>query len=161
MCGPDVIPLPLSPPPVIFCDYDAVRLVTSPPPPPTGRTIGSVFGSLFSARRPLNPARKQKQARPIVDLHGQELQLLCHVVRAFNVPVRRDVDTVRTDYSRPPTAAPATGERGEGEGGDTVRTDYSRPPTAAPATGERGEGGGGGHREDRLQPTADRRPGHR
>ena len=45
---------------------------------------------------------------------------------------------MRTDYSRPPTAAPATGERGEGEGGDTVRTDYSRPPTAAPATGERG-----------------------
>ncbi|XP_043210658.1 coiled-coil and C2 domain-containing protein 2A-like [Amphibalanus amphitrite] len=71
-------------------------------------TIGSVFGSLLSVRRPLNPPRKQKQSRPLVDLQGQELQLLCHVVRAFNVPVRRDTDAVRTDYSRPAPAAQAT-----------------------------------------------------
>ena len=54
---------------------------------------------------------------------------------------------MRTDYNRPPTAAPATGETaapgGGREGGDTVRTDYSRPPTAAPATGERGREGEG------------------
>ncbi|XP_037084819.1 coiled-coil and C2 domain-containing protein 2A-like [Pollicipes pollicipes] len=68
-------------------------------------TIGSVFGSLFSPRRPLNPPRRQKKSRPFVDIQGQELRLICHVVRAFNVPVRRDVDTVRTDFSRPAAGA--------------------------------------------------------
>ena len=68
-----------------------------------------MFGSLFSVRRPLNPPRKQKPSRPIGDLQGRELQLLCHVVRAFHVPVRRELDTVRTDFSRPAPSAQATG----------------------------------------------------
>ena len=57
-------------------------------------TLFQMLGGMAPAQRPLRPVRTERKPVTIQDLSGQEVKLLLCVVRAYDVPVRQDVDPV-------------------------------------------------------------------
>ena len=53
-----------------------------------------MLGGMAPAQRPLRPVRTERKPVTIQDLSGQDVKLLLCVVRAYDVPVRQDVDPV-------------------------------------------------------------------
>lgn len=45
-------------------------------------------------KRPLRPRRKERKKVTMQNLAGQEVKVIVNVIHAFEVPVRKDVDTV-------------------------------------------------------------------
>ena len=45
-------------------------------------------------QRPLRPVRQERKKVTLQDLSGQEVKVLLSVVRAYDVPVRHDVDSL-------------------------------------------------------------------
>lgn len=43
-------------------------------------------------KRPLRPVRKERKKITPQNLHGQDIKIVVNVVRAFEVPVRKDAD---------------------------------------------------------------------
>ena len=52
---------------------------------------------LVQPTRPLRPRRRGRKKIPVKGLTGQEVKVLVNVVRAFEVPIRKDVDTLTED----------------------------------------------------------------
>jgi coiled-coil and C2 domain-containing protein 2A len=44
-------------------------------------------------KRPLRPTRKERKKVTVQNLAGQEVKVIVNVIHAFEVPVRKDVDT--------------------------------------------------------------------
>ena len=59
-------------------------------------TLFQMLGGMAPAQRPLRPVRTERKLVTIQDLSGQEVKLLLCVVRAYDVPVRQDVDPLTT-----------------------------------------------------------------
>ena len=57
-------------------------------------TLFQMLGGMAPAQRPLRPVRTERKPVTIQDLSGQDVKLLLCVVRAYDVPVRQDVDPV-------------------------------------------------------------------
>ncbi|XP_046670021.1 coiled-coil and C2 domain-containing protein 2A isoform X2 [Homalodisca vitripennis] len=55
-------------------------------------TLGLTFMKWLQPKRPLRPTRKERKKLPVMGLVGQEVEVIVNVVRAFEVPVRIDVD---------------------------------------------------------------------
>lgn len=55
-----------------------------------GVTFSLLFGEVIPVQRPLKPIRVQRTAISVKD--GQEVQILLSVVRAYDVPVRKEND---------------------------------------------------------------------
>ena len=64
-------------------------------PMPNLSTLFKMLGDIAPAQRPLRPVRSERKKVTIQDLSGQEVKLLLCVVRAYDVPVRHDVDPVQ------------------------------------------------------------------
>lgn len=47
-------------------------------------------------KRPLRPVRKERKRITPQNLSGQDIKIMVNVVRAFEVPVRKDVDSLST-----------------------------------------------------------------
>lgn len=45
-------------------------------------------------KRPLRPTRKERKKVTIQNLAGQEVKVIVNVIHAFQVPVRKDTDTI-------------------------------------------------------------------
>jgi coiled-coil and C2 domain-containing protein 2A len=45
-------------------------------------------------QRPLRPTRKERKKVTMQNLAGQEIKIIVNVIHAFEVPVRKDVDTL-------------------------------------------------------------------
>ncbi|XP_065204032.1 coiled-coil and C2 domain-containing protein 2A [Planococcus citri] len=60
-------------------------------------TLGLTFMKLLQPKRPLRPRRKGRKRIPVKGLTGQEVKVIVNVVRAFEVPIRKDVDTLTED----------------------------------------------------------------
>lgn len=50
-------------------------------------------------KRPLRPIRKERKKITVQNLSGQDVKIVVNVVRAFEVPVRKDVDTMSVNGS--------------------------------------------------------------
>ncbi|TRY71952.1 hypothetical protein TCAL_17145 [Tigriopus californicus] len=66
-------------------------------PLPTSGTMAMLFGEMVPAQRPLKPYRFPRPK--IILLDGQDLKILISVVRAFDVPVRNDMDPLQSNPS--------------------------------------------------------------
>jgi coiled-coil and C2 domain-containing protein 2A len=58
------------------------------------RTLGLTFIKWLQPKRPLRPTRKERKKVTLQNLAGQEVKIIVNVIHAFEVPVRKDVDTV-------------------------------------------------------------------
>lgn len=52
-------------------------------------------------KRPLRPTRKERKKVTVQNLGGQEVKIIVNVVRAFDVPARKDVDSLGTGPANP------------------------------------------------------------
>ena len=68
-------------------------------PMPNLSTLFKMLGGIAPAQRPLRPVRTERKKVTMQDLSGQEVKLLLCVVRAYDVPVRHDVDPVTAGSS--------------------------------------------------------------
>ncbi|CAG2058690.1 unnamed protein product, partial [Timema podura] len=57
-------------------------------------TLGLTFMKWFQPKRPLRPVRKERKKVTVHSLAGQEVKIIVNIVQAFDVPVRKDIDTV-------------------------------------------------------------------
>nr|CAD7259785.1 unnamed protein product [Timema shepardi] len=57
-------------------------------------TLGLTFMKWFQPKRPLRPVRKERKKVTVHSLAGQEVKIIINIVQAFDVPVRKDIDTV-------------------------------------------------------------------
>ncbi|XP_069688134.1 coiled-coil and C2 domain-containing protein 2A [Periplaneta americana] len=57
-------------------------------------TLGLTFMKWLQPKRPLRPTRKERKKVTMQNLAGQDVKIIVNVVHAFEVPVRKDVDTV-------------------------------------------------------------------
>ncbi|GLH06303.1 Coiled-coil and C2 domain-containing protein 2A [Gryllus bimaculatus] len=73
-------------------------IVTEDQVPDIG-TLGLTFMQWLQPKRPLKPARKERKKVTVQGLGGQDVRLIINVVRAFDVPVRKDIDTVQQSSS--------------------------------------------------------------
>ncbi|RZF35906.1 hypothetical protein LSTR_LSTR015396 [Laodelphax striatellus] len=55
-------------------------------------TLGLTFMKWLQPKRPLRPRRKERTKVPVKSLAGHEVKIIVNVVRAFEVPVRADLD---------------------------------------------------------------------
>jgi coiled-coil and C2 domain-containing protein 2A len=53
-------------------------------------------------KRPLRPIRKERKKVTMQNLAGQEVKVIVNVIHAFEVPVRKDVDTIAGGQQSPP-----------------------------------------------------------
>ncbi|XP_026686001.1 coiled-coil and C2 domain-containing protein 2A-like, partial [Diaphorina citri] len=60
-------------------------------------TLGLTFVKWLQPDRPLRPKRKERKKVPVQSLSGQEVKVLVSVVRAFEIPIRKDVDAISED----------------------------------------------------------------
>jgi len=61
-------------------------------PIPDSGTLIMLCGEMAPAQRPLRPIRMERKKVLLQDLTNQEIRILLSVVRAFDVPVRCDLD---------------------------------------------------------------------
>lgn len=54
------------------------------------RTLGLTFLKWLQPKRPLRPERKERKKVTVQNLAGQEVKLVVHVIRAFDVPVSKN-----------------------------------------------------------------------
>uniref|UniRef100_A0A8D8YV16 Coiled-coil and C2 domain-containing protein 2A n=1 Tax=Cacopsylla melanoneura TaxID=428564 RepID=A0A8D8YV16_9HEMI len=59
-------------------------------------TLGLTFVKWLQPDRPLRPKRKERKKIPVQSLSGQEVKVIVSVVRAFEIPTRKDVDALAT-----------------------------------------------------------------
>ncbi|XP_033609176.1 coiled-coil and C2 domain-containing protein 2A isoform X2 [Cryptotermes secundus] len=57
-------------------------------------TLGLTFMKWLQPKRPLRPTRRERKKVTMQNLAGQEVKVIVNVIHAFEVPVRKDVDTV-------------------------------------------------------------------
>ena len=69
--------------------------VVNEEPLPTSGTMAMLFGEMVPAQRPLKPYRFPRPKVTLLD--GQELKIILSVVRAYDVPVRNDVDPLQSN----------------------------------------------------------------
>ncbi|XP_039285751.1 coiled-coil and C2 domain-containing protein 2A-like isoform X2 [Nilaparvata lugens] len=81
-------------------------------------TLGLTFMKWLQPKRPLRPRRKERTKVPVKSLAGHEVKIIVNVVRAFEVPVRADVD---------PGPGAENGARGGGIGGSGAALVPVRP----------------------------------
>lgn len=71
-------------------------------------TLFMMLGGMAPEQRPLRPVRQERKKVTLQDLSGQEVKVLLSIVRAYDVPVRHDVDSLTTVGNTivPPTNIP-------------------------------------------------------
>ena len=57
-------------------------------------TLFMMLGGMAPEQRPLRPVRQERKKVTLQDMSGQEVKVLLSVVRAYDVPVRHDTDTL-------------------------------------------------------------------
>ncbi|KAK6617101.1 hypothetical protein RUM43_014703 [Polyplax serrata] len=62
-------------------------------------TLGLTFMKWLRPKRPLRPIRKERKKIIPQNFSGQEIKIVVNVVRAFEVPVRKDIDSKSTNGS--------------------------------------------------------------
>uniref|UniRef100_A0A2S2Q357 Coiled-coil and C2 domain-containing protein 2A n=1 Tax=Sipha flava TaxID=143950 RepID=A0A2S2Q357_9HEMI len=65
-------------------------------------TLGLTFMKMFQPKRPLRPKRKERKKIPVKSLSGQEIKVVINVMRAFEVPVRKNSDMMMGDIAMVP-----------------------------------------------------------
>ncbi|XP_050435842.1 coiled-coil and C2 domain-containing protein 2A isoform X2 [Adelges cooleyi] len=65
-------------------------------------TLGLTFMKMFQPKRPLRPRRKERKKIPVKSLSGQEIKVTVNVMRAFEVPVRKNSDLMIGDLAMVP-----------------------------------------------------------
>ncbi|KAE9526974.1 hypothetical protein AGLY_013622 [Aphis glycines] len=65
-------------------------------------TLGLTFMKMFQPKRPLRPKRKERKRIPVKSLSGQEIKVVINVMRAFEVPVRKNSDMMMGDIAMVP-----------------------------------------------------------
>ena len=66
--------------------------VVNEDPIPDSGTLMLICGEMVPAQRPLRPIRIERKKVLMQDMSNQEIKILLSIVRAFDVPVRSDVD---------------------------------------------------------------------
>ena len=61
---------------------------------PDLNTLFMMLGGAMPEQRPLRPVRQERKKVTLQDISGQEVKVLLSVVRAYDVPVRHDVDFI-------------------------------------------------------------------
>jgi hypothetical protein len=61
-------------------------------PLPDSGTLIMLFGEMVPAQRPLRPIRMERKKILMQDMTGQEIKILLSIVRAYDVPIRSDID---------------------------------------------------------------------
>ncbi|KAL1129085.1 hypothetical protein AAG570_013616, partial [Ranatra chinensis] len=66
-------------------------IISEEPVPDIG-TLGLTFMKWLQPKRPLRPTRKERKKVPAKNFTGQEVEIIVNVVRAFEVPARKDAE---------------------------------------------------------------------
>ncbi|PSN40991.1 hypothetical protein C0J52_10989 [Blattella germanica] len=59
-------------------------------------TLGLTFMKWLQPKRPLRPTRKERKKVTMQNLAGQEVKIIVNVIHAFEVPIRKDVDSLNS-----------------------------------------------------------------
>ncbi|XP_050537512.1 coiled-coil and C2 domain-containing protein 2A isoform X2 [Daktulosphaira vitifoliae] len=65
-------------------------------------TLGLTFMKMFQPKRPLRPRRKERKKIPVKCLSDQEIKVTVNVMRAFEVPIRKNSDIMIGDVAMVP-----------------------------------------------------------
>ena len=63
-------------------------------------TLFMMLGGIAPEQRPLRPVRQERKKVTLQDLSGLDVKVLLSVVRAYDVPVRQDMDTLTTSNTQ-------------------------------------------------------------
>lgn len=94
---------------------------------PDVATLGLTFVKWLQPERPLRPKRKERKKVPVQSLGGQEVKVVVSVVRAFEIPVRKDMDVMSEEKINLVPVRPFVEVSFEGHSARTTTAEGSNP----------------------------------